>query len=76
MNLLLQTGMSSQLNSQGSGTQIGYDGLGGHHKVDEFPKPRPVLLKKKSVKVVTKGGSAARVQSTTLKNFFQNTFDD
>ncbi|XP_027234444.2 E3 ubiquitin-protein ligase TRAIP [Penaeus vannamei] len=73
---LQNIGMSSQLNSQGSGTQIGYDGLGGHHKVDEFPKPRPVLLKKKSVKVVTKGGSAARVQSTTLKNFFQNTFDD
>lgn len=56
---------------------IGYDGMGGHHKVDEFPKPKPVYLKKKTgIKVVTKGGSGGRVQSTTIKNFFQNTFDD
>ncbi|XP_071534937.1 E3 ubiquitin-protein ligase TRAIP-like [Panulirus ornatus] len=56
---------------------IGYDGLGGHHKVDTFPKPRPAYLKKKTgVKVVTRGGSGVRVQSTTLKNFFVNVFDD
>ncbi|XP_045581551.1 E3 ubiquitin-protein ligase TRAIP-like [Procambarus clarkii] len=57
--------------------QMGYDGLGGHHKVDEFPKPKQVFLKKKTgIKVVNKGGSGSMVQSTTLKDFFQNTFDD
>ncbi|XP_042232532.1 E3 ubiquitin-protein ligase TRAIP-like [Homarus americanus] len=57
--------------------QIGYDGLGGHHKVDVFPKPKPTFLKKKKgIKVVTKGGTGNRVQSTTLKDFLHNTFDD
>ncbi|KAK8722693.1 hypothetical protein OTU49_012172 [Cherax quadricarinatus] len=56
---------------------VGYDGLGGHHKVDEFPKPKLSFVKKKNaVKVVLKGGSGSKVQSTTLRDFLYNTFDD
>ena len=71
------------MNQQSSSTSLsgyehtGYDGFGGHHQVDEFPKPRGILFpKKKSVKVITKGGSGSKVQKNTLKNFFQNTFED
>lgn len=60
-----------------SSDKFGFDGMGGHSKVDDFPKPKPVFLKKKTgIKVVTKGGNGTRVQTTTLKNFFGNPFDD
>ncbi|CAL4133444.1 unnamed protein product, partial [Meganyctiphanes norvegica] len=70
----LQTSLSQMSRSQ---EKFGFDGMGGHSKVDEFPKPKPVFLKKKTgIRVVTKGGNGARVQTNTLKNFFGNTFDD
>ncbi|KAK7072443.1 hypothetical protein SK128_027439 [Halocaridina rubra] len=63
---------------------IGYDGLGGHHKVCEFPIPKPAVFvpkkascKKSSqttLKIVSNSGG--KVQKTTLRDFFQNTFDD
>lgn len=72
---LSKLGMSQQSSSSSKFKDdlVGYDGLGGHHKVDEFPKPKMAFTKKKSgVKVVTKRGS----KQTMLSNFFQNTFDD
>ena len=52
---------------------IGYDGLGGHHKIDIFPKPKPrpplaSQLSKKS-EVIDK-------QKLNFKKYFENTFDD
>ena len=64
---------------------ISYNGLGGHHKVDEFPVggrstlPRPgsLNLKKRPSKpqklsVVNKTSGKA----STITNFFKNTFED
>lgn len=71
----LQTSLLSQKSS--TSEKFGFDGMGGHSKVDEFPKPKPIFLKKKTgIKFVTKGGNGTKVQNTTLKNFFGNPFDD
>lgn len=70
--------LQMSLSQKSTSSEIfGFDGMGGHSKVDEFPKPKPVFLKKKTgVKFVTKGGNGTRVQTTTMKNFFGNPFDD
>ncbi|XP_064082592.1 E3 ubiquitin-protein ligase TRAIP-like isoform X2 [Macrobrachium nipponense] len=62
---LSKLGMSQQSSnsSKSKDDLVGYDGLGGHHKVDEFPKPKMAFMKKKTgVKVITKRGS----KQTTL----------
>ncbi|KAK3879756.1 hypothetical protein Pcinc_015700 [Petrolisthes cinctipes] len=71
-----RTNIGCSFQSSSNDNQVGYDGFGGHHKVEVFPKPNPLLKKKKGIRVVTKIGAASSVQTTTIKNYFQNTFDD
>ncbi|XP_063850484.1 E3 ubiquitin-protein ligase TRAIP-like [Scylla paramamosain] len=58
------------------GDQVGYDGLGGHHRADEFPKPSPLMrqLPKKS-KFLYKPVKG-KGKTNKLTNYFENTFED
>ncbi|KAB7503475.1 E3 ubiquitin-protein ligase TRAIP [Armadillidium nasatum] len=59
---------------------VGYDGLGGHHKVDHFPDPNkakilPVKKKKQPLPKVNSRG-VSKIHSNTLKNFFKDPFSN
>ncbi|XP_045120099.1 E3 ubiquitin-protein ligase TRAIP-like [Portunus trituberculatus] len=58
------------------GDQVGYDGLGGHHKADEFPKPsplmKPLLKRTKTLYRPLKG----KDKMNKLTKYFENTFED
>ncbi|KAL7642606.1 UNVERIFIED_CONTAM: hypothetical protein RMT77_007170 [Armadillidium vulgare] len=59
---------------------VGYDGLGGHHKVDHFPDPNkakilPVKKKKPPLPKVNSRG-VSKIHSNTLKNFFKDPFSN
>ncbi|XP_076060949.1 TRAF interacting protein no poles [Oratosquilla oratoria] len=55
---------------------LGYDGLGGHHQHQEFPKPKPTYLKKKkAVRVVCRNGGNLKIQASTLKDYLKCDFD-
>lgn len=58
------------------GDDVGYDGLGGHHRADEFPKPSPLMKplpkKSKTLYKPTKG----KDNIYKLTKYFQNTFED
>lgn len=72
------------------GSDVGYDGLGGHFKFDEFPKPRTTQLLVASKRKYTSkkvgrgrggGGGGSSVSSKTgqvsnIHDYFKNTFDD
>ncbi|RXG72020.1 hypothetical protein Avbf_01144, partial [Armadillidium vulgare] len=59
---------------------VGYYGLGGHHKVDHFPDPNkakilPVKKKKPPLPKVNSRG-VSKIHSNTLKNFFKDPFSN
>lgn len=68
---------------------VGYDGMGGHYKFDEFPNPRTtkLLMAAKKKYITKKGGrggcgrgrgasqSHKAGQVNILHDYFKNTFD-
>ncbi|XP_050692201.1 E3 ubiquitin-protein ligase TRAIP-like [Eriocheir sinensis] len=83
---------SSILGSHKAVRDVGYDGLGGHYKFEEFPKPRTTQLlvaskRKYTTKKVGRGrggggrGGGSSVSSkagkvNNIHDYFKNTFDD
>uniref|UniRef100_A0A6A7G6R0 E3 ubiquitin-protein ligase TRAIP-like n=1 Tax=Hirondellea gigas TaxID=1518452 RepID=A0A6A7G6R0_9CRUS len=83
------TGSRAQLSSDASKSSVtrsdsskGYDGLGGHHNYDVFPRPKPVVIKKRSAPQQQKATTKIRMASSsntnviTITDFFKNPFDD
>ena len=70
--------ISNKVNQMATKPGFDYDGLGGHHRADPFPKPVPVIMKKRSVskpvKINTVSGGSFK--SKTITNFFKSTFED
>lgn len=63
------------------GSEVGYDGMGGHHKADVFPKPGPLLVplpkgKKSLYKPARTKGNVGGGKNNALTNYFKNTFED
>ena len=69
----------------GHSSYRGYDGLGGNTKVDDFPRPLPVRIKKRQVAPPTRPAlkptkirilNGTKSRDVQLTNFWKNTFSD
>ncbi|KAG0727121.1 hypothetical protein GWK47_004063 [Chionoecetes opilio] len=63
------------------GRNVGYDGLGGHHRVDVFPKPGPLLYplskaKKPPHNTFKRKPPQGNSKTNLLTNYLKNTFED